>query len=126
MNNNDINVLDEKINKLLRSKNNRASKSRPNQEINLTTGKKMISFLNDDNFLNNNSKRYDKSSDFFDLNYNLDKLNEINKNKGFELFKSKSKRSWNPLNLLGINNKVDKIDEIDIKIMPVNNIKSLF
>ena len=128
MNNNDINVLDEKINKLLRSKNNRASKSRPNQEINLTTGKKMISFLNDDNynFLNNNSKRYDKSSDFFDLNFNLDKLNEINKNKGFELFKSKSKRSWNPLNLLGINNKVDKIDEIDIKIMPVNNIKSLF
>ena len=128
MNNNEINVLDEKINKLLRSKNNRAFKSKPNLELNLNTGKKMISFLNDDNynFLNNNSKRYDKSSDFFDLNYNLDKLNEINKNKGFELFKSKSKRSWNSLNLFGINNKVDKIDEIDIKIMPVNNIKSLF
>ena len=113
LNKNDINALDEKIYKLIRTKNNRSSKSKPNTEINLNANNKRITFLNDEkyNIYNNNSKRYDKSSDFLDGHYYLDKLNEINKNKDIDLFKAKSKRNWNSLNLFGINNKIKINDE---------------
>ena len=125
----DINELDEKIYRLIKTKNNRTSKSKPNLETNINANKKRISFLNDDNYriLNNNSKRYDKSSEFLEGHLFFDKLNDVNKNKGMDLFKSKSKRNWNSLNLFGINNKLKIHDEnSEIKIMPANNINSLF
>ena len=129
LNKNDINVLSEKINKLIKTKNNRSSKSKPNIETNLNSNNKRISFLNDDKYkiFNNNSKNYDKSSDFLQGNFFYDKLNFNNKSKDVDLFKSKSKRNWNSLNLFGINNKNKyNEDNSEIKIMPVNNIKSLF
>ena len=124
---NDIKTLDEKIYKLIRTKNVRPSKSKPNLEMNINT-KKRISFLNNDKYslFNNNSKRFEKSTDFIDSHFFFDKINNINSNKNSDLFKSKSKRNWNPLNLFGINNKTRINDENDLKIMPVNNIKSLF
>ena len=94
--------------------------------------KKRISFINNDkyNLFNNNSRRFEKSSDFIDSHFFFDKLNNINNNintnKNGDLFKSKSKRNWNPLNLFGINNKARLNDQNEFKIMPVNNIKSLF
>ena len=125
---NDINILDEKIYKLIRTKNNRASKSKPNLEINLNA-KKRISFLTDNKYklFNNNSKRFEKSSDLINGHFFFDKLNNLDKNKDSDLFKAKGKRNWNNLNLFGINNKI-KIndDSSEFKIMPVNNIKSLF
>ena len=124
---NDIKTLDEKIYKLIRTKNVRPSKSKPNIEMNINT-KKRISFLHNDKYslFNNNSKRFEKSTDFIDSHFFFDKINNINSNKNSDLFKSKSKRNWNPLNLFGINNKTRINDENDLKIMPVNNIKSLF
>ena len=124
---NDIKTLDEKIYKLIRTKNVRPSKSKPNLEMNINT-KKRISFLHNDKYslFNNNSKRFEKSTDFIDSHFFFDKINNINSNKNSDLFKSKSKRNWNPLNLFGINNKTRINDENDLKIMPVNNIKSLF
>ncbi len=126
-NKNDIKTLDEKIYKLIRTKNVRPSKSKPNLEMNINT-KKRISFLHNDKYslFNNNSKRFEKSTDFIDSHFFFDKINNINSNKNSDLFKSKSKRNWNPLNLFGINNKTRINDENDLKIMPVNNIKSLF
>jgi hypothetical protein len=90
--------------------------------------KKRISFLNNDkySFFNNNSRRFEKSTDFIDSHFFFDKLKNINTYKSRDLFKSKSKRNWNPLNLFGINNKARLNDENEFKIMPVNNIKSLF
>ena len=129
LNKNDINVLSEKINKLIKTKNNRGSRSRPNIETNLNLNNRRISFLNDDKYkiLNNNSKKYDKSSDFLEGHFFFDKLNFNDKNRDIESFKSKSKMNWNSLNLFGINNKL-KFDEDNskIKIMPVNSIKNLF
>ena len=127
---NDLKTLDDKIYKLIRTKNVHPSKSKPNLDININT-KKRISFLHNDkyNIFNNNSKRFEKSTDLIDSHYFFDKLNNINNintSKNGDLFKSKSKRNWNPLNLFGINNKIKLNDENEIKIMPVNNIQSLF
>ena len=128
---NDLKTLDEKIYKLIRTKNVRPSKSKPNIEMDINT-KKRIPFINNDkyNLFNNNSRRFEKSSDFIDSHFFFDKLNNINNNintnKNGDLFKSKSKRNWNPLNLFGINNKARLNDQNEFKIMPVNNIKSLF
>ena len=123
-----INALDGKIYKLIKTKNNRNSKSKPNLEINLDANKKRISFLDGDKYkiLNNQSKRFDKSIDFLEGHYFFDKLNDINKNNDIDLFRAKNKKNWNSLNLFGINNKIGINNNSGFKIMPVNNIKSLF
>ena len=123
----DINILDEKINKLIRTKNNRSSKSKPNLDINVNAQKR-ISLLNDEKYklFNDKSKRLEKSSDLIESHFFFNKLNIIDTNKNIDSFKYKSKRNWNSLNLFGINNKSNINDENQIKIMPVNNIKSLF
>ena len=127
MNNNDMNILNEKIYKLIKTKNNRISKSKPNLDLNLNTQKR-LSFLKDEkyNLFSNNSKKMEKSSNFIDANLFLDKLKDdlhtINKSSDIDLFKSKSKRNWNSNDYFELNNNINS----DINIMPVNNIKSLF
>ena len=127
MNNNDMNILNEKIYKLIKTKNNRISKSKPNLDLNLNTQKR-LSFLKEEkyNLFSNNSKKMEKSSNFIDANLFLDKLKDdlhtINKSSDIDLFKSKSKRNWNSNDYFELNNNINS----DINIMPVNNIKSLF
>ena len=127
MNKNDMNILNEKIYKLIKTKNNRISKSKPNLDLNLNTQKR-LSFLKDEkyNLFSNNSKKMEKSSNFIDANLFLDKLKDdlhtINKSSDIDLFKSKSKRNWNSNDYFELNNNINS----DINIMPVNNIKSLF
>ena len=127
MNNNDMNILNEKIYKLIKTKNNRISKSKPNLDLNLNTQKR-LSFLKDEkyNLFSNNSKKMEKSSNFIDAHLFLDKLKDdlhtINKSSDIDLFKSKSKRNWNSNDYFELNNNINS----DINIMPVNNIKSLF
>ena len=95
-----------------------------NLEINLNA-KKRISFLTDNIYklFNNNSKRFENSSDLINGHFFFDKLNNLDKNKDSDLFKAKGKRNWNNLNLFGINNKI-KIndDSSEFKIMPVNKV----
>ena len=134
INRNDINELDEKIFKLIKNNNTRLSKSRPN--INLNLSKPDINTFENDNYKykisSSNSRGFDKSLDngpFLKSHTYLDKVKQDLKikNNDIDLYKSRSKRNSDYSSFLIMNNNnINSLNNYEINIMPVNNIKSIF